>query len=122
VYSDDAAVLALAVLLLPIAGVFQVFDGLQVVALGLLRGLGDTRVPMLVNVLGFWLVGMPVSVWLGFGAGFGAVGLWWGLVAGLVMVALFLIVRLHHRQKRGLARLVIDEHGDAILRTTDSRE
>ena len=122
VYSDDAAVLALAVLLLPIAGVFQVFDGLQVVALGLLRGLGDTRVPMLVNVLGFWLVGMPVSVWLGFGAGFGAVGLWWGLVAGLVMVALFLIVRLHHRQKRGLARLVIDEHGDAILRTTGSRE
>jgi MATE family multidrug resistance protein len=107
-YSRDAAVLELAVLLLPIAGVFQVFDGLQVVALGLLRGLGDTRVPMLVTVLGFWLVGMPVSVWLGFGAGFGAPGLWWGLVAGLVMVASFLLLRLRHRLHSDLVRLVID--------------
>ena len=61
------AVLALAAVLLPIAGVFQVFDGLQVVAIGLLRGLGDTRVPMIVNVIGFWCIGMPVSLWLGFG-------------------------------------------------------
>ena len=53
----------------------QVFDGLQVVAIGLLRGLGDTRMPMIVNVVGFWCIGMPVSLWLGFGLGYGAVGL-----------------------------------------------
>ena len=101
--------LALAVLLMPIAGVFQVFDGLQVVAIGLLRGLGDTRVPMLVNIVGFWCIGMPASLWLGFGVGYGAVGLWWGLVAGLVMVATFLLVRVRQQEQRDLARVVIDD-------------
>jgi MATE family multidrug resistance protein len=108
-YTNDPDVVALAALLLPIAGVFQVFDGLQVVSIGLLRGLGDTQVPVVVNVVGFWCLGMPVSLWLGFGAGYGAVGLWWGLVVGLVMVALFLILRVLQRQSRGLARVIIDE-------------
>jgi MATE family multidrug resistance protein len=120
IYSREADVLQLAILLLPIAGVFQVFDGLPVVALGLLRGLGDTRVPMLVNVLGFWCIGMPVSLWLGFGLDYGAVGLWWGLVVGLVMVALFLIIRLQHRERRDLARVVIDEHGETALQVARS--
>ena len=101
-YTRDAMVVALAALLLPIAGVFQVFDGLQVVAIGLLRGLGDTRMPMIVNVIGFWCIGMPVSLWLGFGLGYGAVGLWWGLVVGLVIVAVFLIARVRQREQHGL--------------------
>jgi MATE family, multidrug efflux pump len=108
-YTNDAGVLALAALLLPIAGVFQVFDGLQVVSIGLLRGLGDTRVPMIANILGFWCLGMPVSLWLGFGLGFGAVGLWWGLVIGLVIVAVFLVARVRQRQARDLARISIDD-------------
>jgi MATE family multidrug resistance protein len=109
IYTHDEAVLALAVVLLPLAGIFQVFDGLQVVALGLLRGLGDTYVPMIVNVIGFWVIGMPVSLWLGFGLDLGAVGLWWGLVAGLVMVAAFLLHRLWLRTRRALERVIIDE-------------
>jgi len=109
-YTSDAAVIALTVQLLPIAGVFQVFDGLQVVSIGLLRGLGDTQVPVITNIVGFWCLGMPVSLWLGFGAGYGAVGLWWGLVVGLVMVALFLILRVRQRQSRELARVIIDDH------------
>jgi len=108
-YTSDPAVLALAVLLLPIAGVFQVFDGLQVVSIGLLRGLGDTQVPVIANIVGFWCIGIPVSLWLGFGAGYGAVGLWWGLVVGLVMVATFLIWRVKQRESRDLARIIIDE-------------
>jgi MATE family multidrug resistance protein len=79
-----------------------------VVSIGLLRGLGDTRVPMLVGALGFWCIGMPVSLWLGFGLSFGAVGLWWGLVVGLLMVAAFLLLRVWHRARRDLARIVID--------------
>jgi multidrug resistance protein, MATE family len=114
-YSQDATVLALAVLLLPIAGVFAVFDGLQVVAIGLLRGLGDTRMPMIVNVVGFWCIGMPISLWLGFGWGYGAQGLWWGLVAGLFIVAVFLILRVRQREKRDLTRIIIDEHAKATL-------
>jgi MATE family multidrug resistance protein len=109
IYTQDAAVLALAALLLPIAGVFQVFDGLQVVSLGLLRGLGDTRVPMIANVAGFWCIGMPVSLWLGFGLDYGAPGLWWGLVVGLVMVATFLMLRIRQREQRDLERVIIDE-------------
>jgi MATE family multidrug resistance protein len=108
-YTTDPAVLALAVLLLPIAGVFQVFDGLQVVSIGLLRGLGDTQVPVIVNIVGFWCIGMPVSLWLGLGLGYGAVGLWWGLVVGLVIVATFLIARVKQRESRDLARVIIDE-------------
>jgi MATE family multidrug resistance protein len=109
IYTRDADVLALAVLLLPIAGVFQVFDGLQVVSIGLLRGLGDTRLPMIANVIGYWCLGMPVSLWLGFGLGFGAVGLWWGLVIGLMIVAVFLVARVRQRQTRDLARIAIDD-------------
>jgi multidrug resistance protein, MATE family len=112
-YSRDVMVLGLAVLLLPIAGVFAVFDGLQVVAIGLLRGLGDTRMPMIVNVVGFWCIGMPISLWLGFGLGYGAQGLWWGLVVGLVIVAVFLILRVRQREKRDLTRIIIDEHAKA---------
>jgi MATE family multidrug resistance protein len=112
-YTSDAAVLALAVLLLPIAGVFQVFDGLQVVSIGLLRGLGDTQVPVIANVVGFWCLGMPVSLWLGFGLGYGAVGLWWGFVVGLFIVAAFLILRVRHRQSRDLSRIIVDDHARA---------
>jgi multidrug resistance protein, MATE family len=112
-YTNDPAVLALAVLLMPIAGVFQVFDGLQVVAIGLLRGLGDTRVPVLVNMVGFWCIGMPVSLTLGFVLGYGAVGLWWGFVVGLVIVATFLIMRVRQREQHDFARVVIDEHRSA---------
>jgi MATE family multidrug resistance protein len=108
-YTNDAAVLALTAVLLPIAGVFQVFDGLQVVALGLLRGLGDTRVPVIAGLAGFWAIGMPVSLVLGFVLGYGAAGLWWGLVVGLVAVASFLILRLRQREHRDLDRIIIDE-------------
>ena len=81
-YTGDPAVIAVAASLIPLAGVFQVFDGLQVVAGGILRGLGETRVAMLVNVLGYWLLGLPVSYVLGFVAGWGPVGLWWGWCSG----------------------------------------
>jgi MATE family multidrug resistance protein len=89
-YTDDLAVLAMAASLIPLAGVFQVFDGLQVVSLGILRGAGDTRVPMVVNVIGFWVIGLPLGAWLGLHAGWGPRGLWWGLVAGLAAVGLIL--------------------------------
>lgn len=108
-YTSDGAVLALAVTLIPLAGIFQVFDGLQVVASGVLRGVGDTRSPMLLNLLGFWCIGMPVGVWLGFGAAMGPQGLWWGLVLGLAAVAVLLLLRVHGRLGEELPRIVIDE-------------
>jgi len=120
-YSPDAEVLALAAALLPIAGVFQVFDGLQVVAIGLLRGLGDTRVPMIANVLGFWLIGIPVSLYMGFSLGLGAVGLWWGLVLGLVIVAVFLVARVRERERHELSRVLIDDHAPPVERSLEDQ-
>jgi len=108
-YTNLTPVLQLAAALIPIAGAFQVFDGIQVVSAGTLRGLGDTRVPMLIGLVGFWLVGLPVSVALAFGAGLGPLGLWWGLVAGLGAVALLLLARVRVRFRRTLDRLVIDD-------------
>ena len=105
----DATVIALAATLIPIAGVFQVFDGIQAVAAGVLRGIGDTHAPAIINVVGFWLIGLPVSWVLAFRLGGGAVGLWWGIVVGLAAVALILLARVRVRLGRSLRRVVIDE-------------
>jgi MATE family multidrug resistance protein len=79
--------------LLRVAGVFQVVDGLQVTASGALRGLKDTRVPMVLATFGYWGIGFWLGRYLCFDAGMGAVGLWWGLFAGLATVALCLSAR-----------------------------
>ena len=104
-FTNEPQVRALAATLVMIAGIFQVFDGLQVVAIGVLRGLGDTRTPMLVNVLGFTLLATPVGLWLAFALGLGAPGLWWGLVLGLGVVAVTLLVRVEARLRTHVARL-----------------
>jgi len=107
-YTDDFPVAHLAAALIPIAGVFQIFDGIQVVAAGVLRGVGDTRAPMIVGLVGFWMIGLPVSVVLGFHTDAGPLGLWWGLVAGLAAVAAFLLVRVRSRLANDIARLRLD--------------
>ncbi len=104
-YTTDPAVLAVAAALIPLAGVFQVFDGLQVVSLGVLRGVGDTRAPVVINLVGFWLVGLPLGSWLCFGRGMGAAGLWWGLVAGLATVSVVLALRVRRRLAGALVRV-----------------
>lgn len=107
-YTSVEGVVLLAATLIPIAGFFQVFDGLQVVAAGVLRGAGDTRVPLVVNILGFWLVGLPTSLVLGFRLGFGPQGLWWGLVAGLFAVAAFLLARVAFKLRGEIERVEVE--------------
>lgn len=107
-YSPDAAVIALGASLLPIAGIFQVADGIQVVSAAALRGIGDTRAPMLINLFGFWVVGLPVGLLLAFTAGLGPPGVWWGLATGLAVVAVLLGRRVRVRFGRDLRRLVFD--------------
>lgn len=108
--TDQQEQLAFAATLIPIAGVFQIGDGVQVVAIGCLRGLGDVRSPVLANVLGFWVLGLPLGIWLGFACGQGAAGLWWGLVLGLFAVAVALLLVLHWRSKTALTRLRVPGH------------
>src|SRR5688500_4183068 len=107
-YTSDAAVIALTATLIPIAGVFQVFDGIQAVAAGILRGIGDTHSPAVINIIGFWVIGLPVSWALAFRFGGGAIGLWWGIVVGLAVVALILLARVRARLARAMVRVRID--------------
>jgi MATE family multidrug resistance protein len=81
--------------LIAIAAVFQVFDGMQVIAAGALRGYRDTMVPMVLAAFGYWGAGFVGGWLLAFPLGFGAVGLWWGLALGLAAVAMLLTLRLH---------------------------
>ncbi len=100
-FSRDEAVLALGSSLLLVAAVFQLFDGLQGVATGVLRGLGDTRTPMATNLAAHWLVGLPVGYSLCFVFGFGVIGLWIGLSTGLILAGAVLLVAWH-REVRAL--------------------
>lgn len=106
--NTHAEAIAMATALIPIAGAFQIGDGIQVVAIGCLRGLGDTRSPLLANVVGFWLLGLPLGCWLAFGLEGGPAGLWWGLVAGLFVVAAGLLFVLRLRVAERGARLTVD--------------
>lgn len=108
IYTSDPGVLVLSAVLIRIAGIFQVFDGLQVVSAGILRGIGDTRVPMVLGLVGFWLIGIPISAFFGLATDAGARGLWWGMIAGLGSVAGFLLVRAYHRLGGDLRRVVIE--------------
>lgn len=100
-YTSDTAVIALAAQLLILAGLFQFSDGIQVASNGALRGLKDTRVPMLITVVAYWGVGMPVGWYLAFPGGMGARGMWMGLIAGLSAAAALLFLRLYRQLRRG---------------------
>lgn len=101
-YTHDAAVAALAVSLMRYAAVFQLPDGIQVLSAGALRGLKDTRVPMLITILAYWGVGLPLGAWFGLHQGQRAPGLWIGLILGLAVAAILLGLRLR-RQLRHAA-------------------
>ncbi|MER8535576.1 MATE family efflux transporter [Mesorhizobium sp. M1005] len=95
----NAEVVALAVSFLAFAALFQVFDGAQAVASGMLRGLHDTKVPMIYAAIGYWGIGLPLGVLLAFRFGFNGVGIWIGLSSGLAVVAALLLVRWLRRDK-----------------------
>ena len=96
-YSSDPAVIAPASVLLRLAGIFQLADGLQVTTLGALRGLKDTRVAMVITGIAYWLVGLPVGLLVALHLGWQAPGMWLGLIAGLGTAAALLSVRLRYR-------------------------
>lgn len=98
----NAHVIALAVSFLAIAAVFQVVDGAQVVGAGMLRGLHDTRVPMLFALVGYWGIGIGVGAWLAFRRGWAGQGIWTGLALGLAIVAVLMIARWRRRDTLGL--------------------
>lgn len=104
IYTDDVHVIALASSLLFFAAIFQFSDGIQVISAGALRGLKDTRVPMIYTVIAYWLVGMTLGYYLTFDREFGPAGMWIGMIAGLSVAAVLLLVRF----LRSSSRLLIE--------------
>ncbi|HEX8402342.1 MAG TPA: MATE family efflux transporter [Allosphingosinicella sp.] len=98
----NAPVIALAVVFLGLAALFQIADGAQAVGAGMLRGLHDTTIPMYYALFGYWVIGMGTAVGLGFGLGWEGVGIWSGLAAGLAAVAVMMLVRWTRRDRLGL--------------------
>jgi len=97
IFTYDPAVAKVGVSLLAIAAVFQFFDGVQVTAIGALRGSGDTRTAMITDFVGWWLIGLPLGAWLCFGCRWGVRGLWFGLSAGLISIGCVLAIAWRRR-------------------------
>lgn len=95
IYTADRSVIVIAAQLLIIAGFFQLFDGAQVVGLGVLRGMGDVNIPTLITFVAYWLVGIPVAYLLGITMNLGADGIWYGLTLGLLVSAVLLFFRFN---------------------------
>lgn len=99
-FTPDAAVVRMGAMLLLVAAFFQLFDGIQTVATGALRGAGDTHTPFFTHLVCYWLVGLPVGAWLCFGRGWGAVGLWVGLSLALILIGLVLLAAWRRTVRR----------------------
>jgi MATE family multidrug resistance protein len=101
--TDQESVIAAALPLMIVAAFFQLSDGIQAVGAGVLRGAGDTKWAFYANLFGHWCVGLPVALFLGFRAQLGIVGLWWGLCAGLTVVAVLLFLRFERLSRTAIA-------------------
>src|SRR5690606_19931589 len=93
IFTKDTIVIGIAAQLLVIAGLFQLFDGTQVVGLGILRGVGDVNVPTLITFVAYWIIGLPAAYLLGVVLGLGVIGIWYGLTLGLLTSSVLLYVR-----------------------------
>ena len=100
IYTSDQAVINIAAHLLIIGGIFQLFDGTQVVGLGILRGIGDVNIPTLITFVAYWIIGLPVGYYLGISLGMGANGVWYGLTLGLLVSAGLLFIRFNFFSKK----------------------
>lgn len=99
-YSENLEVVTIAAQLLLVAAIFQISDGVQVVVLGALRGLQDVKIPMYITFVAYWVIGFPISIYLGLFTSLRATGIWIGLLAGLTAAGIFLFIRFNSETKK----------------------
>ncbi len=107
--TDQPGVITASIPLFAVAALFQLSDGVQAVGSGVLRGAGDTRFSFAANILGHWLIGLPIALLLGFRQKMGIVGLWWGLCAGLTTVAILLFARFERLSSTTITPIAASE-------------
>lgn len=100
IYTTDESVIAIAAQLLIIAGFFQLFDGAQVVGLGILRGIGDVNIPTIITFIAYWVIGLPSGYYFGIVLELGVLGIWYGLTLGLLVSAGLLFFRFHYYSQK----------------------
>lgn len=115
--TDQESIIHAAAPLLLVVAVFQLSDGIQAVGAGVLRGAGDTKYTLYANLLGHWCIGLPIALYLGFRLHQGVVGLWWGLCAGLTVVAVLLVVRFERLSRTTIEPIHRGAHADAATGT-----
>jgi MATE family multidrug resistance protein len=103
-YIDDFSVIQMSATLLIIAGFFQLSDGIQVVGLGALRGMSDVKVPTIVTLIAYWVIGLPLGYVLAFSFGMQEIGIWVGLLIGLTVTGIMLLFRFHKLSQKLLQK------------------
>ncbi|MEN8886372.1 MAG: MATE family efflux transporter, partial [Winogradskyella sp.] len=103
---DTAEVVKIAATLLLAAAVFQISDSLQVITLGALRGLQDVKIPTVITFISYWIIGFPISYFLGKEEAYGSLGIWLGLLAGLTVAAVLLYMRFNYLTKKLISKAI----------------
>src|SRR5690606_1796785 len=111
-YIADLSVIDLTASLLIIAGLFQLSDGIQVVGLGALRGMADVKVPTVITMVAYWVIGLPLGYVLAFHLGMNEHGIWYGLLVGLTCAAVMLVLRFNRLSKRRLLHQMVEVRED----------
>lgn len=106
IYTADQSVIMIAAQLLIIAGFFQLFDGAQVVGLGILRGIGDVNIPTVITFIAYWIIGLPCGYYLGIVLNWGVMGVWYGLTLGLLCSAGLLFFRFHYFSQKLISKAI----------------
>jgi MATE family multidrug resistance protein len=106
IYTADKSVIMIAAQLLIIAGFFQLFDGAQVVGLGILRGIGDVNIPTVITFIAYWIIGLPCGYYLGIVLNWGVMGVWYGLTLGLLCSAGLLFFRFHYFSQKLISKAI----------------
>ena len=121
-FTSDAAVIAAAAAVLPIAGAFEIFDGTQAAACGMLRGMGRPMPATVMNLLGYWVIALPLGAYLALRTSLGLRGLWTGLCLGLIVVAVGLVLWLRKHQPAPLPNHPFSSNNNVITKRTSPNE